>query len=133
MPPFQVCILLYLNTCVFLIIINFTILLQVEATNGQFTSNNYEVAYITFDEGGDIDDIVNVSMSRPTETSIHLEWHKIRAVEGYQVELRLPAQYAKRKPYVTQNNQINSKYIHKISMSCWFHTKSISTSCHHKN
>lgn len=88
------------------------IFLQVEATNGQYTSTDYEVAYITFDEGGDVDDIVNVSMSRPTNTSIHLEWHKIRGVEGYQVELRLPAEYAKRKPYTTKENHINSKSIY---------------------
>ncbi|CAH0400220.1 unnamed protein product [Chilo suppressalis] len=68
----------------------------VTASNHAFTSNSSEVSNITFEDSGDVDDLANVSLSRPTPTSVYLSWHKIRGVEGYKVQVRLPLNYAKR-------------------------------------
>ncbi|XP_060804264.1 sortilin-related receptor isoform X1 [Amyelois transitella] len=76
------------------------------ATNRAFTSKSSEVAYLTFDDGGDVDDLVNVSMSHVNQSAVYLEWHKIRGVEGYSVQIRLPLPYAKREPIITKNNNI---------------------------
>lgn len=69
------------------------------------------MANITFEEGGDVDDLVNVSLSRPNDTAVHLEWHKIRGVEGYTVQMRLPPPYARREPVKTKANNITCKFI----------------------
>ncbi|XP_048483491.1 sortilin-related receptor isoform X4 [Plutella xylostella] len=78
----------------------------VTATNGAFTSESSAIATITFDELGDVDDIANVSMARLTDSSVYLEWHKIRGIEGFKVQLRLPMQYAKPPPVMTKEHNI---------------------------
>ncbi|KAL4715818.1 hypothetical protein ACJJTC_006397 [Scirpophaga incertulas] len=78
----------------------------VTATNNAFTSNSSEVANITFEDSGDVDDLVNVSMSRLTPTSVYLEWHKIRGIEGYRVQLRMPYNYSKRDAIETKDCNI---------------------------
>lgn len=78
-------------------------------TNGAFTSASSKVAYLTFDDVGDVDDLVNVSMSRPNDTSVYLEWHKIRGVEGFIVQIRLPNNYAKPAAISTKAQNITCK------------------------
>ncbi|XP_037293354.1 sortilin-related receptor isoform X2 [Manduca sexta] len=78
----------------------------VMAVNDLYTSNSSEVVYLTFDIGGDVDELSNVSMSRINTSAVYLEWHKIRGVEGYSVQVRPPMEYAKPPPLKTTNNSI---------------------------
>lgn len=78
----------------------------VKSLNSLYTSNSSEVMYLTFDDGGDVDDLANVSMARLNASAVYLEWHKIRGVEGYLVQVRLPMDYAKRDPVKIQTNNI---------------------------
>jgi hypothetical protein len=87
----------------------------VTASNNAFTSNSSEVSYLTFEDSGDVDDLVNVSMSRPTPTRVSLEWHKIRGVEGYRVQLRLPPNYAKRDAIDTTDCNVTRQYTFTIN------------------
>lgn len=81
-----------------------------KASNNAYSSNSSEKECLTFDDAGDVDDLANVSMSRPNATTVHLEWHKIRGVEGYAVQVRLPPQYAKRDPITTTKNNITCEF-----------------------
>ncbi|XP_049874971.1 sortilin-related receptor isoform X1 [Pectinophora gossypiella] len=65
----------------------------VTAHNGAFSSESSEVAYLVFDDIGDVDDLVNVSMSRLNDTAVYLEWHQIRGIEGYFVRILAPREY----------------------------------------
>ncbi|XP_072931091.1 uncharacterized protein RpS19a isoform X1 [Epargyreus clarus] len=78
----------------------------VTATNNAYTSNSSEVQKITFDDLGDVDELVNVSVSRAANGSATLHWHKIRGVEGYRLQIRLPPQYAKRDAVTTKHNNV---------------------------
>ncbi|XP_047534155.1 sortilin-related receptor-like isoform X1 [Vanessa atalanta] len=79
----------------------------VTATNNALTSASTEICNITFDDAGDVDDVVNASVSRPTPSSVFLQWHKLRGVEGYIVETRLPFQYPKLEAIRTKDNKVN--------------------------
>uniref|UniRef100_S4NNK6 Sortilin-related receptor n=3 Tax=Pararge aegeria TaxID=116150 RepID=S4NNK6_9NEOP len=78
----------------------------VTATNNGFTSESTAIMNLTFDEGGDVDDIVNASMSRLSPTSVSLKWNKLRGVEGYLVETRLPRQYPQPPVINTTDNRV---------------------------
>ncbi|XP_052741999.1 sortilin-related receptor isoform X1 [Bicyclus anynana] len=87
----------------------------VTATNNAFTSESTAIMNITFDEGGDVDDIVNASMSRLSPTSVSLKWHKLRGVEGYLVETRLPRQYPQPPIINTTDNKVIVRNLPKNS------------------
>ncbi|CAK1543183.1 unnamed protein product [Leptosia nina] len=78
----------------------------VTASNNAFTSNSTEIAYLVFDDVGDVDEIVNVSLARINDTTVSLQWHKLRGVEGYIVATRLPRNYANPEPVRTKLNNI---------------------------
>ncbi|XP_041981642.1 sortilin-related receptor-like [Aricia agestis] len=65
----------------------------VTASNEEYTSISTEIAYLMFDEVGDVDEIVNASLSRDNNTAVTLSWHKLRGVTGYEVRARLPQNY----------------------------------------
>ncbi|XP_026730796.1 sortilin-related receptor isoform X2 [Trichoplusia ni] len=70
----------------------------VTASNGAFTSNSSEVLNITFDPANDVDDLVNASMTHLNQSAVYIVWHQIRNVDGYEVQVRLPPDYAIREP-----------------------------------
>lgn len=76
------------------------------ATNNAFTSESSEVMRLTFDELGDIDELVNVSLTRVNDTAVKLVWHKIRGVDGYIVQVRPPRTYSQPKSIVTKDTEI---------------------------
>lgn len=76
------------------------------ATNNAFTSKSSEVWNITFDSNSDVDELVNASMTRLNATSVRLEWHLIRAIDGYIIRLRLPSEYGSRDPVTTKSNNV---------------------------
>lgn len=82
---------------------------QVTATNNAYTSNSSEVANITFEEFGDVDDLTNVSMKRLNSSAVFLNWFHIKGVEGYKIQVRLPPQYPSREPVETKAHNITRK------------------------
>ncbi|CAH0625561.1 unnamed protein product [Chrysodeixis includens] len=70
----------------------------VTASNGAYTSNSSEVLNITFDPANDVDDLVNASMTHLNQSAVYIVWHQIRNVDGYEVQMRLPPDYAIREP-----------------------------------
>ncbi|KAL0829250.1 hypothetical protein ABMA28_004072 [Loxostege sticticalis] len=78
----------------------------VTATNNAYTSNSSEVANITFEEFGDVDDLTNVSMKRLNSSAVFLNWFHIKGVEGYKIQVRLPPQYPSREPIETKAHNI---------------------------
>lgn len=83
---------------------NITYSFWMTATNGASTSPSSTVMNITFEEPGDVDELANVSVARPSPDRAELHWHHIRAVDGYQLQVRLPAPYARRPPIVTKDD-----------------------------
>ncbi|XP_068629296.1 sortilin-related receptor isoform X1 [Battus philenor] len=81
----------------------------VTATNNAFMSESSEVMYLMFDEAGDVDDLTNVALSRPDNSTVLLQWDKIRSVEGYIVRVQLPLNYARIKPIQTKANNVTLK------------------------
>ncbi|CAH2090468.1 unnamed protein product [Euphydryas editha] len=79
----------------------------VTASNNAFTSDLSEIATITFDDLGDVDYIVNASLIRLSASAVSLEWHKLRGVEGYMIETRLPIQYPRVDVIRTKDNKVN--------------------------
>lgn len=80
------------------------------ASNGAFTSNSSEVLYITFDPANDVDELVNASMTHLNKTAVSLVWHKIRNVDGYVVQMRLPTSYAIRPPIYVNTTNVTCKF-----------------------
>ncbi|CAH0727121.1 unnamed protein product, partial [Brenthis ino] len=78
----------------------------VTATNGAQTSQSTPIANITFDDVSDVDDIVNASVTRVNGGAC-LHWHRLRGVDGYAVQLRLPPGYRKRDVITTPDNALN--------------------------
>ncbi|XP_061377044.1 sortilin-related receptor-like isoform X3 [Danaus plexippus] len=79
----------------------------VTASNNANTSESTPISYLLFDDVGDVDDIVNASMSRLAPTSVSVTWNRLRGIEGYLVDVRLPSQYAKRPVIRTKENSVN--------------------------
>lgn len=106
---------MYIFLCELLINYNIRILnqplSQVTATNNAFTSKSSQVLNITFDPANDVDDLVNASMTRLNATAVQLEWHEIRNVDGYVVQMRLPPDYAIREPVITKHNNVTRKLL----------------------
>lgn len=78
----------------------------VTATNNAFTSTSSQVMNITFDPVNDVDDLVNASLTRLNASSVRLDWHQIRNVDGYVVRVRLPPEYAMLDPIVTEATNV---------------------------
>ncbi|CAG4953069.1 unnamed protein product [Colias eurytheme] len=78
----------------------------VTASNSAYSSNWTDISYLMFDDVGDVDEIVNVSLARINDTAVSLEWHKLRGVEGYIVETTLPWNYAKPEVIKTKMNNV---------------------------
>lgn len=67
--------------------------------------------YLLFDDIGDVDDIVNVSLARLNDSAVSLQWHKLRGVEGYIVDTRLPRNYADPETIKTSLNNITREFV----------------------
>ncbi|XP_047516497.1 sortilin-related receptor-like isoform X1 [Pieris napi] len=78
----------------------------VTASNRAFASNSTDIAYLSFDDVGDVDEIVNVSLARLNDTAVSLRWHRLRGVEGYVVVTRLPPNYADPEPLKTDSDNV---------------------------
>lgn len=81
------------------------------ASNGAFTSNSSEVLNITFDPANDVDDLVNASMTHLNQSAVYIVWHQIRNVDGYEVQVRLPPDYAIREPIHVKTTNVTCKLL----------------------
>ncbi|XP_026332516.1 sortilin-related receptor isoform X2 [Hyposmocoma kahamanoa] len=78
----------------------------VTAQNNAYESEPSEVMYLIFDDISDVDDLTNVSMSRPNDTTVYLEWHRIKGIEGYYIRVELPKEYESPEVITTKNNNV---------------------------
>lgn len=81
------------------------------AENYVYESEPSEVMYLVFDDISDVDDLTNVSMSRPNDTTVYLEWHRIKGIEGYYIRVELPKEYEDPEVIRTKNNNVTRKLI----------------------
>lgn len=84
------------------------------ARNGAFESKISDVALLTFDAMGDIDDLTNLAKTEINATAITLNWTPIRSVDGYIVTKKMPVFYPEIEPIKTKNHNLTRMLFDKL-------------------